>query len=203
MSQFGLGSLTASGFPGESAGTLTHHDHWQPISQATLAYGYGLSVTPLQLAQAYAVLGSNGMQHPISLVALEQPGEGERKITQNSAVAVRRMLEEVVRPGGTGTGAAVSGYRIAGKTGTSWKFAAGGYSRDKYISVFAGLAPASNPRLAAVVVIDEPSGELYYGGDVAAPVFADVMSESLRLLAVPPDALPAREPNSSMQAMSR
>ena len=203
MSQFGLGSLTASGFPGESAGTLTHHDHWQPISQATLAYGYGLSVTPLQLAQAYAVLGSNGIQHPISLVALEQPGEGERKITQNSAVAVRRMLEEVVRPGGTGTGAAVAGYRIAGKTGTSWKFAAGGYSKDKYISVFAGLAPASNPRLAAVVVIDEPSGELYYGGDVAAPVFADVMSESLRLLAVPPDALPAREPNSSMQAMSQ
>jgi len=203
MSQFGLGSLTASGFPGESAGTLTHHDHWQPISQATLAYGYGLSVTPLQLAQAYAVIGSNGMQHPISLVALEQSGEGERKISQNSATAVRRMLEEVVRPGGTGTGAAVAGYRVAGKTGTSWKFAAGGYSKDKYISVFAGLAPASNPRLAAVVVIDEPSGELYYGGDVAAPVFADVMSESLRLLAVPPDALPAREPNSSMQAMSR
>jgi cell division protein FtsI (penicillin-binding protein 3) len=97
----------------------------------------------------------------------------------------------------------VDGYRIAGKTGTSWKFAAGGYSKDKYISVFAGLAPASNPRLAAVVVIDEPSGELYYGGDVAAPVFADIMAESLRLLAVPPDALPAREPNSAMQAMRR
>ncbi len=203
MSQFGLGFLTASGFPGESAGTLTHYDHWQPISQATLAYGYGLSVTPLQLAQAYALLGSDGVLHPVSLVALEQPGEGERRISKESATAVRRMLEEVVRPGGTGTGAAVAGYRIAGKTGTSWKFAAGGYSKDKYISVFAGLAPASNPRLAAVVVIDEPSGELYYGGDVAAPVFADVMSESLRLLAVPPDALPAREPNSTTQAMSQ
>ena len=203
MTQFGLGTLTASGFPGESAGTLTHHDHWQPISQATLAYGYGLSVTPLQLAQAYAVLGTNGIMRPISLVALEQAGEGERTVSADSATAVRRMLEEVVRPGGTGTGAAVDGYRIAGKTGTSWKFAAGGYSKDKYISVFAGLAPASNPRLAAVVVIDEPSGELYYGGDVAAPVFADIMSESLRLLAVPPDALPAREPNSAMQAMSR
>jgi cell division protein FtsI (penicillin-binding protein 3) len=113
------------------------------------------------------------------------------------------MLEEVVRPGGTGNGAAVDGYRIAGKTGTSWKFAAGGYSRDKYISVFAGMAPASDPRLATVVVIDEPTGEKYYGGDVAAPVFADIMSESLRLLAVPPDALPAREPNSTMQAMGR
>ena len=113
------------------------------------------------------------------------------------------MLEEVVRPGGTATEAAVDGYRIAGKTGTSWKFAVGGYSKDKYISVFAGLAPASNPRLATVVVIDEPSGDKYYGGDVAAPVFADIMSESLRMLAVPPDALPAREPNSTMQAMGK
>jgi cell division protein FtsI (penicillin-binding protein 3) len=130
------------------------------------------------------------------------------------------MLEEVVRPGGTGTKAAVPGYRVAGKTGTAWKFAAGGYSEDKYISIFAGLAPASysedkyisifaglapasDPQLAAVVVIDEPSGELYYGSDVAAPVFADVMTESLRLLAVPPDALPARDPGSIIQAMSR
>jgi cell division protein FtsI (penicillin-binding protein 3) len=203
MSHFGLGSMTASGFPGESQGTLTHHDHWKPISQATLAYGYGLSVTPLQLAQAYAILGNHGQLQPVSLTALEQAGEGTQMVSRESAAAVLRMLEEVVRPGGTGTGAAVPGYRIAGKTGTSWKFAAGGYSKDKYISVFAGLAPASNPRLAAVVVIDEPSGELYYGGDVAAPVFADIMSESLRLLAVPPDALPAREPNSTMQAMSR
>jgi cell division protein FtsI (penicillin-binding protein 3) len=203
MTQFGLGSLTASGFPGESAGLLTHFSHWRPISQATLAYGYGLSVTPLQLAQAYGVLGNNGQLRPISLVALDQPAEGDQIISRDSANAVRRMLEEVVRPGGTGKGAAVTGYRIAGKTGTSWKFAAGGYSKDKYISVFAGLAPASNPRLAAVVVIDEPTGELYYGGDVAAPVFADVMSESLRLLAVPPDALPARDPGSIVQAMSR
>ncbi len=203
MTHFGLGSLTASGFPGESAGLLTHFSHWRPISQATLAYGYGLSVTPLQLAQAYGVLGNNGQLRPISLVALDQPAEGDQIISRDSATAVRRMLEEVVRPGGTGTGAAVTGYRIAGKTGTSWKFAAGGYSKDKYISVFAGLAPASNPRLAVVVVIDEPTGELYYGGDVAAPVFADVMSESLRLLAVPPDALPARDPGSVIQAMSR
>lgn len=203
MSQFGLGSMTASGFPGESQGILTHHDHWKPVSQATLSYGYGLAVTPLQLAQAYAILGNDGVLQQISLTALEQAGDGTQMVSQDTAVAVVRMLEEVVRPGGTGTGAAVPGYRIAGKTGTSWKFAAGGYSKDKYISVFAGLAPASNPRLAAVVVIDEPSGELYYGGDVAAPVFADIMSESLRLLAVPPDALPAREPNSTMQAMGK
>jgi cell division protein FtsI (penicillin-binding protein 3) len=112
------------------------------------------------------------------------------------------MLEEVVRPGGTGAKAGVTGYRIAGKTGTAWKFAAGGYSQDKYLSIFAGLAPASDPRLAAVVIIDEPHGDFYYGSDVAAPVFAEVMTEALRLLAVPPDALPARDPGSVMQAMS-
>jgi len=203
MTRFGLGSLTSSSFPGESAGLLTHYSHWQPISQATLAYGYGVSVTPLQLAQAYATLGSGGRMFPVSLVALDQPSDGDQVIAPDTATAVRRMLEEVVRPGGTGTKAAVTGYRIAGKTGTAWKFAAGGYSEDKYISIFAGLAPASDPRLAAVVVIDEPAGELYYGSDVAAPVFADVMSESLRLLAIPPDALPARDPGSIMQAMSR
>ncbi len=139
----------------------------------------------------------------MSLVALESPVEGQQVIAPENAAAVRRMLEEVVRPGGTGTKAAVAGYRVAGKTGTAWKFAAGGYSEDKYISIFAGLAPASDPQLAAVVVIDEPSGELYYGSDVAAPVFADVMTESLRLLAVPPDALPARDAGSIMQAMSQ
>ncbi len=203
MTQFGLGSLTGSGFPGESAGLLTHYDHWQPISQATLAYGYGVSVTPVQLAQAYAALGSDGRRHPISLIALEQGGGGEQVLAASTAIAVRRMLEEVVRPGGTGTKAAVAGYRVSGKTGTAWKFAVGGYSEDEYISIFAGLAPASDPRLAAVVVIDEPSGELYYGSDVAAPVFADVMAESLRLLAVPPDALPARDPGGTLQAMSQ
>jgi len=202
MTKFGLGELTASGFPGESAGMLTHFSNWRPISQATLAYGYGISVTPLQLAQAYAAIGDDGRMRQISLVALDQPNQGDQVISPESATAVRRMLEEVVRPGGTGTKAAVNGYRVAGKTGTAWKFAAGGYSEDKYISIFAGLAPASDPRLATVVVIDEPGGELYYGSDVAAPVFADVMSESLRLLAVAPDATQARDPNSAMQAMA-
>jgi len=202
MTNFGLGSMTASGFPGESAGLLTHYDHWQEISQATLGYGYGVSVTPLQLTQAYATLGDQGRMHPVSLVALEQRGEGEQVISADTASAVKRMLEEVVRPGGTGTKAAVTGYRVAGKTGTAWKSGIGGYSEDKYFSIFAGLAPASQPRLAAVVVIDEPGGELYYGSDVAAPVFAEVISEALRLLAVPPDALPARDPGSVMQAMT-
>ena len=202
MTHFGLGELTSSGFPGESAGMLTHFSNWRPISQATLAYGYGVSVTPLQLAQAYAAIGSHGQLRPVSLVALDGPAEGLRVLSDETATAVRRMLEEVVRPGGTGTKAAIEGYRVAGKTGTAWKFATGGYSQDKYISIFAGLAPASDPRLATVVVIDEPGGELYYGSDVAAPVFANVMSESLRLLAVAPDALPARDPGSVMQSVA-
>lgn len=203
MTRFGLGALTSSGFPGESAGLLTHFNHWQEISQATLAYGYGVSVTPLQLAQAYSALGNDGIVQPVSLVALDDSVPGTRVLDPETATSVRRMLEEVVRPGGTGSKAKVTGYRVAGKTGTAWKFAAGGYSKDKYLSVFAGLAPASDPRLATVVVIDEPKGELYYGSDVAAPVFADVMTESLRLMAVPPDALPARDAGSIMQAMSQ
>lgn len=203
MTHFGLGSLTASGFPGESAGLLTHYNHWQEISQATLAYGYGVSVTPLQLAQAYAAIGNNGRLRPVSLIALDTPNEGERILSSETSVAIRRMMEAVVNPGGTGTKAGITGYRVAGKTGTAWKFAAGGYSHDKYLSIFAGLAPASDPRLAAVVIIDEPTGDLYYGSDVAAPVFADVIAESLRLMAVPPDALPPRRDDTIMQAMSQ
>ncbi|MEX2496718.1 MAG: penicillin-binding protein 2 [Woeseia sp.] len=206
MTRFGLGSLTSSGFPGESAGLLTHFSHWREISQATLAYGYGVSVTPLQLAHAYTAIGNNGYMRPVTLVASDDSYElkdGSQVVAADTALAVRRMLEEVVRPGGTGTKASVTGYRVAGKTGTAWKFAAGGYSRDKYLSIFAGIAPASAPRLAAVVIIDEPTGDLYYGSDVAAPVFAEIMSESLRLLAVPPDALPARDPGSVMQAMTQ
>lgn len=202
MSHFGLGEMTTSGFPGESAGMLTHYSNWRPISQATIAYGYGISVTPLQLAQAYGAIANDGVMQPVSLFAIDESARGERIVSQDTAIAVRRMLEEVVRPGGTGTKASVKGYRVAGKTGTAWKFAKGGYSEDKYISIFAGMAPASNPRLATVVVIDEPGGELYYGSDVAAPVFSDVMSESLRLLAVPPDNMPARDPGSVMQAMA-
>ncbi|HEX5786907.1 MAG TPA: penicillin-binding transpeptidase domain-containing protein [Woeseiaceae bacterium] len=203
MTRFGFGELTSSGFPGESAGLLTHFDNWKKINQATLGYGYGVSVTPLQLAQAYAALGAGGRMQPVSLVAIEAPGDGRQVVAQDTAATIVQMLEEVVRPGGTGTKAAVTGYRIAGKTGTAWKSGVGGYSRDKYFSIFAGLAPATEPRLAAVIVIDEPHGELYYGSDVAAPVFADVMAEALRLLAVPPDALPARDAGSVLAMSDR
>lgn len=203
MSRFGLGELTSSGFPGESAGLLTHYEDWRQISQATLGYGYGVSVTPLQLAQAYAAIGSGGIIRPVSLVRLDEPNHGKRVISRETAHAIRDMMEEVVRPGGTGKNARIAGYRVAGKTGTAWKFTAGGYSEHKYFSIFAGVVPASDPRLAAVVVIDEPSGHLYYGSDVAAPVFAEVMSESLRLLAIPPDAIPDDGIPGTIQAMSQ
>lgn len=203
MTKFGFGSMTSSGFPGESAGLLTNYNDWRKISQATLGYGYGVSVTPLQLAQAYAAFGSDGLIRPVSLVKLDQPNEGERIMGSDTAASIRRMMEEVVRPGGTGTAAGVIGYRVAGKTGTSWKASAGGYSEHEYFSVFAGLAPASHPKLATVVIIDEPTGDLYYGGDVAAPVFGEVMAESLRLMAVPPDALPAGHEGALAQAMSQ
>jgi len=203
MTKFGFGSLTSSGFPGESAGLLTHYSDWRKISQATLGYGYGVSVTPLQLAQAYAAFGSDGEIRPVSLIKLDLPNDGQRIMASDTAASIRMMMEDVVKPGGTGSEAGVVGYRVAGKTGTSWKFSAGGYSEDEYFSVFAGLAPASNPKLAAVVIIDEPTGDLYYGGDVAAPVFGEVMTESLRLMAVPPDALPAGHDGALAQAMSQ
>ncbi len=190
LSQLGLGQLTGSGFPGESAGVLRNHQHWRPIGQATLSYGYGLSVTTLQLAQAYAAIGAGGVRYPMSFLKLDSAPVGHRVLSEQTAIDLIAMLERVVGKGGTGMQAAVAGYRIAGKTGTAWKSEAGGYSRDRYLAVFAGLAPASAPRVAAVVVIDEPAAGAYHGGDVAAPVFSEIMSDALRLLAVPPDARP-------------
>lgn len=187
---FGFGRVTGSGFPGESAGILPGYEHWRAISQATMAYGYGLSVTPLQLAQAYAVLGAGGIRRPISLRRVDTPPPGERVIPESVAHELVRMLQSVVTDAGTARRAAIMGYQVSGKTGTAWKASeTGGYSTDKYRAIFGGVVPASNPRLAAVVIIDEPSAGAYYGGEVAAPVFAAVMSGALRVLAIPPDDL--------------
>jgi len=190
LSGFGIGRLTQSGFPGESAGVLRDPQHWRPIEQATMSYGYGLSVTTLQLARAYAAIAAGGVIRPVSFLALDEPPEGTRVVSERTARALITMLEAVVGPEGTGKRAAVENYRIAGKTGTAWKSSDGGYSRNRYTAWFAGVAPASAPRLVVVVMLDEPSGGKYYGGEVAAPVFANIVSAALRLLAVPPDALP-------------
>jgi len=185
----GFGEVTASGFPGESAGLLSSAEHWRPIGIATMAYGYGLSVTPLQLAQGYAILGAEGIHRPVTFRRVQEPVFGKRVLSEKVARDLVGLLEEAVKPAGTGVKAAVPGYRVAGKTGTAWKAAAGGYSTARYLSVFAGVVPASQPRLAVVVMVDEPSGAQYYGGDVAAPVFSAVTSGALRLMSVAPDDL--------------
>jgi len=198
---FGFGRVTGSGFPGESAGILTSPQHWRAIGQATMSYGYGLSVTPLQLTQAYSVLGSGGIRRPVSLRKLDLPAAGERVLDEDVARELVTMMEAVVGDAGTARRARVMGYRVSGKTGTSWKASeTGGYSTNKYMAVFGGVVPASSPRLAAVVVIDEPRGGAYYGGEVAAPVFSAVMSGALRLLAIPPDDLQRMPATTLVQA---
>jgi cell division protein FtsI (penicillin-binding protein 3) len=190
----GFGAASDSGFPGEVSGYINSAGRWSKIEQATLSFGYGLSVTPLQLARAYAVLGADGVRRPLSLVRLDEVQEGERVMSVETARTIRSMLEAVVSQEGTAPLAAIKGYRVAGKTGTVKKSDRGGYAEDKFQAVFAGMAPASNPRLVMVVVIDEPRGQKYYGGEVAAPVFSSVMTGALRILNIPPDDLPAEEP---------
>jgi cell division protein FtsI (penicillin-binding protein 3) len=187
---FGFGRVTGSGFPGESAGILPPPRHWKAINQATISYGYGLSVTALQLAQAYAVLGSGGVRRPVSLRRIDSAPEGERVLDEGVANELVRMMQAVTGEGGTARRAGVMGYQVSGKTGTAWKASEqGGYSTNKYIAVFGGVVPASNPRLAAVVMVDEPSAGAFYAGEIAAPVYSAVMSGALRLLAIPPDDL--------------
>ena len=192
FSSIGFGFQSASHFPGEATGSLSHYSKWRKIERATLSYGYGLSVTALQLARAYTVFGNAARLKPI---ALEKKSyldvyEGENPgFKRNNIMSVRRMLESVTRNGGTGSRASIPGYRVAGKTGTVEKLGTDGYQRDKHLALFSGLAPASDPRLVVVVMIDDPKGKQYYGGSVAAPVFAKVMGGALRMLNVAPDGI--------------
>ncbi len=188
-SELGFGQTSAVGFPGESAGQLIPYQRWAKIDQATLSFGYGISVTPLQLAQAYSVMAADGLFRPASLLRQERVPEGKRVMSKATAVAMRKMLESVVSAEGTAPAAAVVGYRVGGKTGTVKKSIAGGYADDRYMAVFAGLAPVSDPRLAMVVMLNEPSAGKFYGGQVAAPVFSKIMAGALRLLNIAPDAL--------------
>jgi cell division protein FtsI (penicillin-binding protein 3) len=204
LNGLGFGRVSATGFPGESAGVLTNVANWRDIQVATMAHGYGMSVTALQLAQAYATLGAFGVRRPLTFRRQEGPVNGDVVLDPQVCRDVIHLLESVVTmPGATGHRAAIRGYRVAGKTGTAWKAANGGYSDHKYMAVFGGVVPAGSPRLAAVVVIDEPSNGKYYGGDVAAPVFSNVMSGALRLLAVPPDDLGSMPSTTLVQAVPR
>ncbi len=187
--RIGLGRSTGSGFPGESNGVLPNHPNWLPIERANFAFGYGLSVTALQLAQAYGVLASGGMLRPVSLIQREEQAQSQRVISEKIATQVSQMLESVTRPGGTGTRAQIDAYRVAGKTGTVHKIGAEGYADDRYLSLFVGMAPVSRPRVVTVVTIDEPGSGRYYGGEAAAPVFSRVTGEAMRLLNVAPDGI--------------
>ena len=190
LSAAGFGIATASGFPGEADGYLADFHRWRDIERATLAYGYGLSVTSMQLAQAYSVFANDGYRMPVTLLQRERAAEQRKVYSPRVARAVRKMMEAVVKKDGTAPLAAVQGYRVAGKTGTVHKSVAGGYADDRYLSVFAGMAPASRPRLVAVVMIDEPNNGEHFGGKVAGPVFSKVMAGALRLLNVTPDDAP-------------
>ena len=190
LSDVGFGAQTKVGFPGEATGRLRAYQTWKPIEQATMSYGHGISVSLLQLARAYSVFATNGELKPLTLVKRDQPVAGKAVISPRTAMAVRKMLEMVTQPGGTATRAQVAGFRVAGKTGTAHKLMGATYASDRYISSFVGFAPASNPRLVIAVMLDEPGGKSYYGGEVAAPAFSAVMAGALRLLGIEPDAAP-------------
>lgn len=183
----GLGQATGVGFPGESVGMLPARQKWRRIEVATLSYGYGLSVTALQLAQAYAILGSGGIKRQVSLLKVDGEVPGERVMDETIARQVVHMMEGVVDVHGTAKKARVPGYRVAGKTGTVHKVSATGYQDHRYLAMFAGVAPVEDPAIALVVVIDDPKGDMYYGGQVAAPVFSRVMAGLLRVKNIPPD----------------
>ena len=187
LADSGFGAQTGSNFPGEASGKLRDPKTWRPIEQATMAYGHGISVNLLQLARAYTIFANDGELKPISLLKLDAPAKGKKVFSDRTTRALRGMLEMVVLPGGTAPLAQVAGYRVAGKTGTAHKLEDGRYV-NRYVASFVGFAPVSNPRLVVAVMIDEPSGAEYYGGEVAAPVFSKVTDAALHALSVPNDA---------------
>jgi cell division protein FtsI (penicillin-binding protein 3) len=184
----GFGTAPELGFPGAAAGKLRPYRSWRPIEQATMAYGHGISLSLVQLARAYTIFARDGELVPLTLVKTGAEVSGEKVLSAQTAREMRAMLELAVQPGGTGPRARIMGYRVAGKTGTAHKQENGGYAAHKYIASFVGLAPASAPRVIVAVMIDEPSSDDYYGGSVAAPVFAQVAQGALRALGVPHDA---------------
>jgi cell division protein FtsI (penicillin-binding protein 3) len=170
------------------AGLLNPYSKWVPVDQASISFGYGISVTPLQLARAYLALANDGLALPLTLQHTETMPQGERIMSAKTARQLQSMLELAVSDAGTGRSAQVADYRVAGKTGTVRKLMPNGYSEDKYVAWFAGFAPIHSPRLVMVITVDEPARGAYYGGEVAAPVFGHVMAGGLRLLDIPPDA---------------
>jgi len=182
----GLMSDSGANLLGETNGIFNERNRWSDFELSTLSFGYGISVTALQLARMYSILGDGGIKRPLSIVKPDEPVESERVISEHATQQVLRMMESVIQEGGSAQKASVSGYRVAGKTGTSRKANGNGYG-EEYVNIFAGVAPVSDPQLAVVILINEPKGELYYAGQTAAPVFAKIMAASLQMLNVPPD----------------
>ncbi|AFA41387.1 septal peptidoglycan synthesis transpeptidase (penicillin-binding protein 3) [Wigglesworthia glossinidia endosymbiont of Glossina morsitans morsitans (Yale colony)] len=187
---FGLDKSTKLGLIGESNGFFPKNKKWTGIEKATLSYGYGLMVTPLQLAQVYTTIGGIGFMHPLSIIKINKTNIGKQIFSPIIIRQVIRMMESVALPGGSGVQAAVHGYRIAVKTGTSKKVGSDGIYVNKYIACAAGIAPVENPRFALVVVINDPKGGRYYGGSVSAPVFSEIMNIVLHYMNILPDKLP-------------
>ena len=187
FSQVGFGQKPQLNFPGAVSGKLRAHRTWRPIEQATMSYGYGLSTSLFQLARAYTVFARDGDLVPSTLIKAEGPTAGTRVIDPKTARAVRHMLHLVTISGGTAPKAQTMGYSVGGKTGTAHKQEGRGYADRKYRGFFVGVAPVDNPRIVVAVMIDEPSGGKYFGGDVAAPVFSTTVQQTLRLLGVQPD----------------
>ncbi|MCG3725964.1 peptidoglycan glycosyltransferase FtsI [Vibrio cincinnatiensis] len=185
-SSVGLGEVSGLNLVGESSGIFPNRRRWSPFEIATLAFGYGVSITPIQLAHAYATLGNLGVYQPIHIINNNQRNLSHRVVEERYAKQVLEMLETVTQPGGTAVRAAVPGYRIAAKSGTSRKAIAGGYS-DEYFAYTAGVAPVSDPRISLVVMVNEPQGDSYYGGAVAGPVFSEIMKGALQILNIAPD----------------
>ncbi len=187
LAQAGFGQKPNIPFPGAVSGRLRPHKTWRPIEQATMSYGYGLSSSLFQLTHAYTVFARDGDLVPVSLLKTTEPVAGVRVFQDKNATAMRQMLQLVTQPGGTAQKAQTIGYSVGGKTGTTHKQEGKGYSAKKYRGFFVGLAPIENPRIVVGVMIDEPSNGRYYGGDVAAPVFAETVQQTLRMMGVPPD----------------
>jgi len=186
--ELGFGSTPKTGFPGEASGRLRPVKSWKPIEQATMSYGYGISVSALQLARAYTLFTNDGVLLPVTFNKREAEVIGKQIISASTARTMAGMLETVTQQGGTATKGQVPGYRVAGKTGTARKLVNGQYSDSLYLSSFVGYGPASNPRYIMAITVDEPSAGKIYGGEVSAPVFSNVMSQALRMAGVPPDA---------------
>jgi cell division protein FtsI (penicillin-binding protein 3) len=186
--ELGFGVTPQTGFPGEAKGLLRPWNQWRPIEQATMSYGHGIAVSLLQVARAYTVFTNEGQLLPLTLTRRDALPIGKRLVSPATAREVTRMMEMAALPGGTAPRAQVPGYRVAGKTGTAHKPENGGYAEHKYVSSFVGFGPVSDPRFIVAVMLDEPAGAKYYGGDVSAPVFSSVMGNALRMMSVTPDA---------------